>query len=426
MTETVKLTDPQCPLRIEYSKAAMEEIRQRARAGLMAAPRVGMAVGGLLLGVKEQSLVRLLDSVELPCSHSRGPSFALTPEEEQESRDMVAEANALSTTSRVGVVGCYVSKTRGEAVLSDSDRSFFAELFPGAGQIALVLCPDVFKSMRAVFHFRDGMGAVVRGIECEVDEWRVPGSPAAEPGAATVAERAGNVAPAAAESPKVIEIRQPVLKPAESAVPAAAAPAVEESGETRLDDIIGLSEGQTDGMPAAQTRSPFFGEPDYLLPPPQPKSKLPLILGAVALLLVLAAVAFFTQDSWLPKPPLALSFSDDNGSLLIRWNPDALRGISRGSMYVNDGGQAMPSVIPLDRLELTAGLISYKPKSKHVTAKLDAGSVSAFNTWSAPEPPQPQATGTKPQATDTNPQPPGSRAPSPAAAGASTPAAAKK
>ena len=101
MQETVYLSDPRSPLRIEYSQAAMEQIRKRARDGLMAAPRIGMGVGGLLVGVSEKGRIRLLDSVEIPCSHSAGPSFNLTGDEKRESREMVAEAGALSVSGKV-------------------------------------------------------------------------------------------------------------------------------------------------------------------------------------------------------------------------------------------------------------------------------------------------------------------------------------
>ncbi len=389
MHEIVNLADLGCPLRIEYLKPAMEQIRRRVRAGLMAAPRVGMAVGGLLLGVRESSnggfRVRILDSVDLPCSHSTGPSFTLTDDEKDESRAMVAEANALSATSKVTVVGWYCSKTRGEAVLSDSDNRFFAELFPGAGQIALVLQPDLFESMRAVFHFRDEHGSVMKGPACEVDEWLPARAHPVEP-----PERTPDPAPPA-ESPKVIAIRQSAPKPAEPAPAPLPVMAAAASGETSLKDIIGLAENTTDPPPALTSRSPLTVEPDFLLPRPKQASKLPLIVAAVALLIALVLGAYFTRDSWFPKPPLSLTFSEDHGSLVIHWDPDAVRGVNHASLYVNDGGQPTPTVIPLDRLELDQGLFSYPRKSKRVTAKLDAGSTSSFSSWFAPEPAAPKA-----------------------------------
>jgi hypothetical protein len=389
MHETVYLSDPRSPVRIEYSQAAMERIRKRARDGLMAAPRIGIGVGGLLLGSREDGRFRLLDSVDLPCSHSAGPSFNLTADERRESREMVAEAGALSVSGKVGVIGWYCSKARGDAVLNESDLSFYAELFPGTGQVALVLRPSLLEPMRAAFFFRDERGAVVKGVECEVDEWRPvvnagPAGVAAEPDAKMDAP--APIGPEKSVAPKVVEIATPVPKVA--AVPHA------ESNETKLSDIIGLSfpEGGPDAglqaeprlSPLPANRSQLFGVP---LTSNRPRrSKLPLILAITATLLVAGTAAFFTQDLWMPKPPLTLTTSELNGSLLIHWNPEALRGVEHASMFVNDGGQPTPSVIALDRLQLKNGLLSYTPKSKHVTAKLDAGETTAITAWFAPTP----------------------------------------
>ena len=132
--------------------------------------------------------------------------------------------------------------------------------------------------------------------------------------------------------------------------------------------------------------------------------KLPLILAGAATLLVTGTAAFFTQDFWMPKPPLTLTTSELDGSLLIHWNPEALRGIRHASMLVNDGGQATPSVIALDQLQLKNGLLSYTPKSKHVTAKLEAGDISSIADWFAPAPaPPPAAAANAPLPTATQP-----------------------
>jgi hypothetical protein len=101
----------------------------------------------------------------------------------------------------------------------------------------------------------------------------------------------------------------------------------------------------------------------------------------------------------MPRPPLAIDVTELDGTLLIRWNPDALRGVDHASMFVNDGGQRTPVLIPLDHFQLTSGLLSYRPQSKRVTAKLDAGETSAIGSWFAPQvaapatPPEPAVTG---------------------------------
>jgi len=373
----------------------------------MAAPRIGMGVGGLLLGVREDARIRLLDSIDLPCSHSAGPSFNLTPDEKRQSREMVAEAGALSAAGKVGVIGWYCSKARGDAVLNESDLGLYAELFPGTGQVALVLRPSVLESMRAAFFFRNERGAVVKTFEFDVDEWR-PAPKAAESDAETNAPPPVEPEPLATPipaSPKVVEIAPTAPKVVEKSLPP----------ETKLSDLISLvdpagdagSDAATADRPVAfpANRSQLFGVPVPLTPNRPPRSKLPLILALAALLLAAGAAAFFTQDSWMPRPPLALTTSELNGDLLIHWNADALRGIRHAQIFVNDGGQPTPSVIDLDPLQLNTGLLSYTPKSKRVTAKLVAGEITAVIAWVAPPPEPAPARGTAPAAAGDSPPP---------------------
>jgi hypothetical protein len=412
MEDTVHLSDPRSPVRIEYSKGAMELIRQRAREGLMAAPRFGMGVGGLLLGVRENGRIRLLDSVAIPCSHSAGPSFNLNADEMRESQKLVAEASTPAISGKADVIGWYCSKTRGDAILSESDLAFYAELFPGTSHLALVLRPSIAEPMRAAFFFRDKNGSVVKGVECDVDEWLSPlnarwttappesedaiDSPARDEIAAAPVPDAVKSAELPVELPKPAALTPVALKPeppkiSEIIQPALNVAAASRSAETRLADIIELSDAVTveksiPVKPATPSphRPDVFPAPDFVTLQRPRASKLRLGLLSAAGILVLGGTAFLTQDVWMPKPALTLTSTELDGSLVIHWNPEALRGIDHGSMFVNDGGQAVPSVIPLDRFQLKAGLLSYTPKSKRVTAKLDAGESSAVIAWFAP------------------------------------------
>ena len=402
MNETVYLSDAQSPLRIEYSKAAMEEIRQRAREGLMAAPRVGMGVGGLLLGVRDDGRFRLLDSVEVPCSHSGGPSFNLTEDEKREGHAMIAEVGAASSSGRVDVIGWYCSKTRGYATLNESDLKLYAEWFPDSWHIALVVRPSAADPMHAAFFFRDENGGVVKGVECDVDEWWSPGHETAvdepEPDLSTVmeAESAGIEPAGILEAlPKPAPVQIVETAPKVPALKVIAAPEAMESAPpapsprpagTLLSDAVTEEKPVRPRVPA----SAMFGYAD-LVPKKKPKKRrTTLWVAAAAAAIAIAAGAYETRNVWMPKPALTLTSTELNGTLLIRWNPEALRGIDHASMFVNDGGQPAPSAIALDRYQLNSGLLSYTPKSERVTAKLDAGEISAITAWFAPTPaPQP-------------------------------------
>ena len=150
--------DPGSLLRIEYARVAMETIRNRALRG--------DAVGGLLLGERAGAHVRILDSIELPCSHARGASFRLTPEERSKAREFVE-------TARLQAVGWYVSRTGDEPGLTGEDLAgedleVYREMFPAQWQITLVL--RVFdgggiSGIRAAFYSPTPTGVLAKGSE---------------------------------------------------------------------------------------------------------------------------------------------------------------------------------------------------------------------------------------------------------------------
>jgi hypothetical protein len=397
MNETVYLSDAESPLRIEYSRAAMEEIRQRAREGLMAAPRVGMGVGGLLLGAREHGRIQLLDSIEIPCSHSGGPSFTLTADEKREGHAMIAEVGASSVSGRVDVVGWYCSKTRGYATLNESDLNLYAEWFPDSWHIALVVRPSAAEPMRAAFFFRDENGGVVKGVECDVEEWWSGPSPETaeadpEPNLSALIEAEPVETPKVLPKPAlphVVEIRPPaphVAETPEPVEPLLPVPITKPAG-TMLSDIVEIAspDAASDAVETpVRPRAPSFGYSNLVPTRPSRKKRGSLlwVLGTAAALAI-GAGTYLSRDFWMPKPALTLTSTELNGTLLIKWNPEALRGVNHASMFVNDGGQPTPSVINLDRFQLNSGLLSYTPKSERVTAKLDAGETSAITAWFA-------------------------------------------
>ena len=355
----------------------------------MALPRVGMGVGGLLLGTREDGVIQLLDSIEIPCSHAGGPSFNLSDEEKEMVRELIAGAG------EPGVVGWYCSKTRGAPALGDSEMAIYREYFSEPGQITLMLRPSAAEPLRGAFFFRDAKGNVVKGIECDIEEWRKAEAeiePAfVEPTFVEPAFVEPAVVEPAVEEDVPGDVREPVPERIEPVVdlpvliPAVAAK-VEAIPPAVIPEPVPLSR---DTRPVAPVRP--IAIPDmfaFTAPPPRRKKRFVWILGAIAVLAA-GAVAFFTQDSWLPRPPLALTSTESDGNLAIRWNIDALRGIDRASMFVNDGGNLQS--LPLDRFQINQGILIYKPKSERVTAKLSAGETSAIAVWFKPVPPAPAA-----------------------------------
>lgn len=370
MPEIARFTDPESPLKIEYSRAALEQIRERAIDGLLALPRIGMGVGGLLLGSRQNGVVRLLNSIEIPCSHAAGPSFLLTDAEKKHAAELIAGAG------EHGVIGWYCSKTRGTAVLGDAEIALHRELFPGPEQIAMVLRPSTVSATRAAFYFPDDKGALIRGMECDVEEWR---SAEPEPEIA----RPEIARPEIAEEEEKYALISDEPAPPQPAEPLVAAPLAE-----------------APAIPVATPAPP----PDLPSPPaalratgpdlfafaagPAPRKKVPGWLLGVAACLALGAAAFLTQNTWYPRPPLTLTSMESNSKLVIRWNPDAFRGIDHASLSLNDGGNLQS--LPLDRYQLNQGVYIYEPKSERVTTRLSAGDISAIAVWFAPPPKEPE------------------------------------
>jgi hypothetical protein len=154
--------DAACPTPIEYSKPAFEQLRRLAVAALEALPRVGLGIGGLLLGTREGDQISILDSFSIPCTHAGGPGFALTSDELAYAMDVVNQAGPLL------VVGWYCSKPRGGS-LGDADLAVWARLCPDAWQIALVLRPQSSGDSLASICFRNADGNLVPGKECPLE-----------------------------------------------------------------------------------------------------------------------------------------------------------------------------------------------------------------------------------------------------------------
>ena len=165
MPEITTWPDVECPLRFEYSPAAMEQIRRRVLAAAAALPGTGLGVGGLLRGEREGAKITVLDSVELRCSHALGPRFRLTPEETQEARDSIL------ATGTLPVIGWFFSRSRGELDMAPDERALFQELFPTQWQVTLIMIPETTTSVRAAFFFQDPGGELVRGSEETLRPW---------------------------------------------------------------------------------------------------------------------------------------------------------------------------------------------------------------------------------------------------------------
>src|SRR4051812_8719109 len=82
MSSTILWSDPSLPVAIHCAPGVLTGLEMAAADGLLAMPRIGLGVGGFLLGRRGNGCLYVLQSREIACSHARGPGFALTADEE--------------------------------------------------------------------------------------------------------------------------------------------------------------------------------------------------------------------------------------------------------------------------------------------------------------------------------------------------------
>ncbi len=342
MPTYIKWPAPVGGVRLEYAPEILERLRLLSIDGLLALPRVGMAIGGLLTGSVQQGKVRVSDAIEIPCSHAIGPSFALTGAE-------LARACTLAFgESKEQVVGWFCSRPRNELTLDPQQAVLFAEICPEAWQIGLLLRPSTVEATKALICVRSTETEYIYGRSMDLIEYTPPVRHAA---AEMVEAVVLPPAPAEVRANTSLPSLEPVFTVAEATAP-----------------VVTVMEAprQVDEQPVRPKRL-------FVL----------AALAGLALLLILYAYRW----DFLPRPPLEVTVVEDSGQVTIRWNPEALQGIEEGSIVLNDGGQLQ--TIPLDQRLLTSGWVRATGKSDRVTAKLTAGEVSGLGVWAAPLPPLP-------------------------------------
>jgi hypothetical protein len=360
---------------VECSRKTAERLRLAALDGLLALPRVGMGIGGLLFGSHRDGRIRILEAVEIPCAHSDGPAFALTAAEIAEAQELATAAGPLT------LVGWYCSKTRGPSVLSEQVTGLFRVLCPEAWQILLLLRPSTVENSRAVLFTRNAAGQPVAGPEYDLDpsDQDLVEEQAEEPAEAVTQPVPASVM--ATPSPGKMPERksQPAVPKPEPAVslPTAALPTAP----------LLIAPLPTVPLPTAPLPRAPFREPELFSPSAAllRRNWLPWALATAILGAGAAAGAWITRDDWLPRPALTLAATDRNGVLSMRWNPEATRGASTGLLSVNDDGDLHS--YPLDRPKLDTGRMTYTRKSARVTATLHVGDTRAITVFLDPSPP---------------------------------------
>ena len=319
------------PLTIEYSLVVIEEIRHVVTEGFQRLSRGGLEVGGILYGTHDGSAVRIQAMREIVCEHARGPSFLLSDNDRTALAEQLTRNQEDHKLEGMVAVGWFLSHTRGEITLTDSDLETFNAFFPASWQITLVIRPGRSGFMRAGFFVRESGGAVKS--ERSYLDFSFPDRPVA-----------------------------PDRPPRDRGLPPDRrnAPAYEPAAEA--------------SAPAPHD-VPLFGQPaaamQQYLPYPETRRKWPW--GIIAVVLAVAVVAILGLRLFAPRlapEPISLSVAERDGQLQIQWNHSSrsIASAARGTLQITDGQESRS--LPLTPLDLSRGSFNYLRKSADVEVRM--------------------------------------------------------
>ncbi len=337
------------PVDIEYSLLVIDEIRQVVADGFQRLQRGGIEVGGVLYGTREGRIVRIMAMREITCEHARGPTFHLSDNDRAALATQIERDKADLRLEGLLVVGWFLSHTRSDVTLQQSDLDTFGRFFPEPWQITMVVHPGRAGIMRAGFFVREPDGSV-RG-ERSYQEFNFPDR------LAGVFDR-----PPRERRPPPEAFAERLPTPRYQ--PPADAVAALDPVEQPLEPV----EQQYD--------APMFGQRARPVPPPyapypNTARKVPwTIIGIVAAALVIAVFGLRFFGPQLQAEPLSLAVIERDGQLQIQWN-HASQGIansSGGALEIVDGQDKRD--IPMNRSELAQGSYTYVRHSGDVQIRL--------------------------------------------------------
>lgn len=351
-------TAPECPFTVEYVPRVLDDIRLAVVDAFYSLPRGGVEIGGILLGRAEPGRVIITGSMALECEHALGPSFTLSETDKVRLGEMIASA-AGDTQWRP--VGWYLSHTRTQIFLSESDLEIHKRFFPEAWQVALVLKPHTFLPTKAGFFFTGEDGTVrsdasFREFQLEpLPIGRVPTAEPARDASAPVPEPAP--VPPAPTNGRVIDISQ-AAKP---------------------ENVYEPAEPEHEPAPAPSAPAAFEPPPSPMFAAVEPpRSRGWVAPLAVLLGLAVGAAGFLTRQVWtgrwtaatpagiVSQGTLGLTAADQDGQLQIRWDgssPDVQRSTA-AMLLISDGPQ--PHTVALDPVQVRGGSYRYARHADHV------------------------------------------------------------
>jgi hypothetical protein len=166
--------------RVECSLSVINAMASAARDGFRRFRHGGMEVGGILIGSKEGSTIRVSQAKPAEISYGRGAIFLLTATEQEEWDALIRKINRELAPRNLQVVGYYESRTRREASLKGSDMEIYDAHFYQPSQVCIIVKADNDGEAVAAVYIRNERGEMLEAsLEGDLDAVEI--KPAAEP-----------------------------------------------------------------------------------------------------------------------------------------------------------------------------------------------------------------------------------------------------
>ena len=321
-------------IRISYTPAVMESMRQAAWEGLQKVPRRGLEIGGVLFGLRDREQIHIREWRPMACEHAKGPGFELSPRDEEQLTRLLETARNDVDLRELEPLGWFHSHTRDNVKLTTADLDIYDRFFPGPWQVSLVLRPHMYEPTRAGFFFRQADGSIQS--ESSYSEFVL-------------------------EAP-----RKRVGYELDSRSMPPSAPTREESHRrfSRLTQ-------QIEEAPALEPAEPAHEEHGFLWKSTRAISERSRVFYGVAAVLVLAA-PFLGLPMLTPaqEEPIAFAVREMDGHLLVEWNKRAAPVLEAdgGTIWITDG--PISRQISLTPDELRASSLSYIRQTGEVRFRL--------------------------------------------------------
>jgi hypothetical protein len=148
------------PVRVECSALALDQIASAARDGFRQFRHGGMEVGGILIGSRQDNVIRIVDTRPVSIEYGRGPYFLLTDADNDSLHELLETVNREVRHKRLQVVGYYESHTRRGVSLEETNLEAFDAHFGATPAVCIVVKPLRDQAPLTAIYIRDQAGNI--------------------------------------------------------------------------------------------------------------------------------------------------------------------------------------------------------------------------------------------------------------------------